>query len=182
MQELGLNTLECFMTRDLIEACAYLDKNEGTLLSMRTERGYEFLCPFYYLLKPMDLLPKVIRHLEEGYLLLLYPALDKKDSLAFGTVATLPEGGILVEFVEGIGLVRELDTHPHKKSLEIPAGSLKWVTNELSPFYREINEIIYEVRDLCWDEGSCIVEWSYYKIKVGSLQKNPIYWELRNYR
>lgn len=175
MQSLGLNTLDCLITKKKDDAFAYLHKNHNIRISLRTERGEEFGCPFYYGKIGGGLVDLANQHIEEGYTLLLYPYLDYKDSIAYGTVGLPPDGSTIIEFVEGPGLVRELDTNPTRISITVPPGLA------LIPNRPLISEVVKEVKELCYNEQACIVEWSIYKYSVGILQKPVIYWELRDY-
>lgn len=181
MQELGLNTMDCLITKDFDQAQAFCKKHSDKILSMRTERGNEFLCPFYYGMKASELIIKAIDCLGKGYTLLLYQYLDFNDSLGMGTISVSPFGEITAEFAEGKGLLRDLYSHPGLKSITLPIGTISLIRPDQSSFYREVNEVIMEVRELCRDEPPYIVEWSWYKPLVGSLQKHPIYWEIRDY-
>lgn len=176
MQSLGFNTLDCFITKEFLQAKAYLENHLEDKMSIRTERGDEFQCPFYYAVKGEDLIPIAKKHIDEGYKLLIYPYLDYKDSLAYGTIAILRDGSTLIEWVNGSGLVRDLDTNPEKITAVLPPGLTRLSANKM------INEIIVEVRELLYHEvDPLIVEWSLYKYPVGILQHNVVYWELRNY-
>ena len=180
MQSLGLNTLDCFITKDFSVAKTYLRAMGCTLMSMRTERGYEFLCPFYYMQTAQNLIDVAKQCINAGYTVMIYPGLPK-DNICFGTVALPKDGTIVVEWVEGAGLLRELDTHPRKKHMLFLPGTMQFLTPMMTPCYREINEVILEVREKCYDEPPCIIEWSYFHRKVGMLNKNQIFWEIRSY-
>ena len=99
MQYIGLNTLECLITNNIDKAIAYIQEHKGKRLSMRTERGYEFLCPFYYNISGEELISHVTNKINTGYTLLLYPYLDYRDSLSYGTVGFMENGDIIVEYV-----------------------------------------------------------------------------------
>lgn len=181
MESLGLNTLDCFITKDLDSVKEYLNKNQDKLLSMRTERGYEFGCPFYFMQKPEVLLEVAKKLIDENYTLLLYPALDTKGCLCFGTIGLAGNGDTVLEFVEGPGKVRELDVHPNRRSIVLPPSRMNLLLNGQSNLSRILNEVIIDVHDKCWEEPPCIVEFSYYSTPVGNLKKNQIYWEIRGY-
>ena len=175
MQSLGLNTLDCLITNDQDLAFNYLHENHNIRISMRTERGHEFGSPFYYGKIGAGLVELAKQHIQEGYTLILYPYLDYKDSIAYGTVGLPPDGSTIIEFVEGPGLIRELDASPARLSITIPPGLVSLPNRPL------ISEVVREVKELCYNEQACIVEWSIYRYSVGILHKPIIYWELRDY-
>ena len=181
MQDLGLNTLDCLITDNLGMALGYLYENAETKVSIRTERRDEFGCPFFFMVPGKELIEPAKRLLAAGYKLLLYPALDTAGCLAFGTVALPKDGSVIVEFVEGPGKVRELDNHPQKKSIILPTGKFQVVYEKDTPICHLINEIITDVCNKCYNEGSVVVEWSYYGPLVGNRHHHAIYWELRPY-
>lgn len=178
---LGLNTIDYFITMDKKEATHYLAKHVNEKRSMRTERGNEFLCPFYYNLPGEELLPRAMQHIDEGYKLIFSPSLDWKDSVAFGSIAILLNGDDCIEFVNGPGLCRDLDTHPDKQSLSILPGALVPIAWKDSPIAAPLNGLYQLIRNNCYEMAPCIVEWSYYPYRVGKLGKHFIMWELRGY-
>jgi len=176
MKKLGLNTLDCLVTNNVEEAHEYLKNTKAHQLSMRTEKGSnDFSCPFYYNYTKINLLMPIEECISNGYTLILYPFLDWRDSLAFGTIGMPKDGRIIVEFVMEPGLVRSLDTHKNRRSLILPQG-LQLVEGNVF-----VNEVVREVKAKCYDEPPCIVEWSYYRDPVGNLNKRPIFWEIRKY-
>ena len=175
LQSLGLNTLDCFITRDFRQAKAYLENHLDDKMSIRTERRDEFLCPFYYGQPGRNLITIAKERTDEGYLLLIYHYLDWRDSIAYGSIGLPKDGTTIVEFVDEPGLVRDLYSHQKRISLILRPG-LAMVPNNLW-----LNTIIREVQECCYSESSCVVEWSLYKYPVGILQKPVIYWELRDY-
>ena len=185
LEGLGFNTLEHFITRDRKEAMEYLEKNMNStnLLSLRTERGNDFQCPFFYKYSVRDLADQVSSLLEKGYTLIFSPSLDTSGGLAFGALALGDEGEDTIEIVLEKGLVRELDTHPNKRIINVPRGSLMAVSNQDFPGKAMlINQIYKEAKELIDDHSPCILEFSYYSYPVGRLNKNTIWWEIREYR
>ena len=183
MQSLGFNTLDCTITQDLVAVENEL-KDSSVLYSMRTERGNEFACPFYFCKPAAEIINFARQHLDEGYTLLIYPALPTVDCLAFGAIGLPASGELVIEVVEEAGLVRELDNHTKKKTIIIKPGELRHVfaKNHSLKFPWAIEEVLSEVIYLLWDYPKpCVVEWSYYKRLVGALKKNAIYWEIRDY-
>lgn len=177
---LGLNTIDYYITEDKKEATHYLAKHVNSRRSMRTERGYEFRCPFYYNLTGEALLPLALKHLDEGYRLIFSPSLDSKDCTAFGTVALTGEKEDLIEYVEGPGLLRELDSHPGKKLLRVDAHSVIPIKGEDGP--PMLNTVYQLAKAHCYDQVPCILEWSRYPYRMGKLEKYFIFWEMRPYK
>lgn len=178
---LGLNTIEYFVTKDKREATHYLAKHMGGKRSMRTERGDQFLCPFYYNIPGEELLPKALQHIDEGFTLIFSNSLDGNDTQMFGTIALT--GGLddHAEIVVGPGKVRELDTHPNKQHIKFNPGSVAPIVH-VDPWVRREIWYLYEVvKAACVDQVPCILEWSRYPYRVGQLQKYFIFWELRGY-
>ena len=177
MQKLGLNTLDCLITASRDKAVAYLQSEPKNKMSMRTEKGSDFLCPFYYGKPGEELVDVALKHIKEGYTLLLYPYLDYVDSFCYGALGLPEDGSIIAEYVMEPGIVRWLDAHPHKESYILMPGTFQNIHAE--PL---VNEVIKEVKEiLYYDQPPCIVEWSYYKMSVGNRHRKIIYWEIRDY-
>ena len=182
MEQLGMNTLDYFITQNEKEVTHYLAKHMDDPISLRTERGTEYMCPFYYKIPGRDLVDKALGHLREGYKLILAPSLDTKNCLAFGTVALSEGAENVMEFVLEAGKVRELDSHPRKHTEVIPTMKMAAVMDKDYPGRAAMLNMIYkDVKDTCYDQSPCVVEWSYYSMPVGRLKRNLIYWELRPY-
>ena len=186
MEIMGLNTLDYFITHDEREATHYLAKHMDDLLSLRTERGNEYDCPYYYMMPGKDLIHRAIKHIEEGYKLILAPSLDTKGCIAFGATAITDEGeSDVIEFVIGEGKVRELDFHPKKimiRTTPFLRSSFKVSDDMCDGHAQELNSTYRKIKENVQEYVPCIVEWSYYNYPVGRLQKNDIYWEVRPYR
>ena len=182
LEEMGLNTPDYFITKDKREVIHYLGKHANDDVSMRTERGDEFKCPFYYMLTGETLLNDALRHLSEGYILIFSPSLDTKGCIAFGTVGLGESAADVMEFVLGPGKVRDLDSHPSAKSIFIPKGALQAVTYKDFPDHAAILNTIYRTAKLnAYDEIPCVLEWSWYKHGVGRKSTQDVWWELRPY-
>lgn len=182
LEELGLNTLPYFITTNKAEVMHYLAKHADEKMSLRTERGDEFECPFYYMIPGQDLLPMALQHLSEGYKLILAPSLDVKGCLGFGVVAFGEEKEDRIEFVEGEGKVREVYTHPKMQSIVVPRGSLMATTQKKHPkSVIMLNYIYSHLKKIVYDETPCCVEWSYYDRNVGAKKDQLIVWEIRPY-
>lgn len=182
LQELGLNTLNYFITTNKQEVIHYLAKNANEKMSMRTERGDEYECPFYYMMPGEKLLPLALKHLDERYKLILSPSLDIKGCLLFGVVAYGMQKEDCIEFVVGEGKVREVYSHPQKQSINIKSTKLvPFLDKDFPRVARYLNEIYKELKEVVWDEIPCCVEWSYYDRGVGAMSKPLIVWELRPY-
>lgn len=182
LEELGLNILPYFFSRDKQEILHYLAKHANDIVSMRTERGEEFQCPYYYSLKGEDLVQKAIHHLADGYTIILYPSLDSRGCKMFGTVALTCDSMNIMEFVIGPGKIRDLYTHPEKKTVFIPRISMNAVKqSEFGDNAEILNSVFVEVKEKCIEETPCVVEWSYYNSFVGIKSQHVIYWELRRY-
>jgi len=183
LQELGLNTLNYFISENKSEILHYLARYSDTKMSMRTERRDEFDCPFYYMIPGEQLIPLSLDHLAEGYKLILSPSLDTDGCLAFGVVAFGKNKPDCIEFVPGEGKVREVYTHPKKQSILLDSGKLvpilaKEVPKGMAPL---LNKVYKSLNDSCYDETPCCIEWSYYNRPVGSKEENLIVWEMRPY-
>ena len=178
---LGLNTIDYFITKDKAEATHYLAKHVHERRSMRTERGGEFGCPFYYDLPGAELLPRALQHLDEGYKLIFSPSLAWQDSIAFGSIAIVLAGDDIIEFVHGPGLCRDLEKHPGKQSIILPGGSIAPILASQHQLAKDLNLLYKLIKDHCYELAPCIVEFSYYPYRVGKLSKHFICWELRGY-
>lgn len=183
LDSLGLNTIDYFITKDKQEASHYLAKHINKKRSMRTERGEEFLCPFYYNQPAEELVSKALKHIDEGYTLLFSPSLDWKDCIAFGATALTEDLDDHVDVVFGPGLTRELDTHKDKKSISIDLGSISPFLSKGLTFdqTRILHTNYQKVKLHCSNHRPCILEWSLYPYGVGKLEKHFIWWELRSY-
>lgn len=179
---LGLNVLDFYITKDKREATHYLAKNMGKKKSMRTERGEEFLCPFYYFQPAESLLDKALKHLDEGYTLIFCDSLDGNDTVMFGALALTGTTRVSdhIDFVVGPGKLRELDTHPKKISFDIPSGTLRPFI-EISGSEHLLAPLYKTIQDKCYEYVPCVVEFSYYPYPVGKLRTNYVFWELRDY-
>lgn len=181
MRNLGLNVLDCLITDSLEEARAFIiflaDDSGVEKVSIRTERGYEFGCPFLYGKNPIELLGMIDDLVNKGYTLIIYPYLDWKASVAYGTVAFPRDGRIIAEYVLAPGLVRELDNHKDKKVEILNPGKYRYFREKLT------NEVLKKLLDLeLYElEESMVYEWSYYERPVGELDENLIFWEMRAY-
>lgn len=187
MEALDLNTLDYFTTGDEAETTHYFAKHMRDLMSLRTQRGKEFQCPYYYMMLGKELLPIALKHLQEGYTLILAPSLDTKGCLAFGAILFSDNTGDTIEYVIGEGKVRELDNHPNRHSHCVGVGSvvaLRASENlHLSPDQVVMLNGLYKViKDAIYDDIPCVVEWSYYNQLVGRLNRNLIVWEIRDAR
>ena len=182
LEELGLNTLNCFITTDKQEAMHYIAKHGEDLLSMRTERGNEFHCPFFYKIPGEQLLDLATKHLKEGYKLIFSPSLDTKGCLAFGTVALGENADDIIEVVFGEGKVRDLDNHKDLRTIVVPKGRMIVVSDKEYPGKAYIlNSIFSKLKEVTYDCIPCVIEFSFYDRPVGRLSQNDIYWELREY-
>jgi len=167
------------MTSNKQEALHYLAKHSEDFLSLRTERGSEYQCPFYYMTPGEKLIPHAIKHLSEGYKLIFAPSLDTKGCLAFGNIK-LGESEDVIEFVLGEGKCRELDSHPKLQTIIIDSGRMIAVNNKDYPGKAYIINSVYKiVKDVAYDLIPCVMEWSYYDRPVGKLDNNLIFWEIR---
>lgn len=178
---MGLNVLDFYVTKDKREAAHYLAKNTGKRKSMRTERGDEFLCPFYYFQPAEELVTKALQHIAEGYTLIFCDSLDGNDTVMFGAMALTGSTRINdhLDYVVGPGKLRELDTHPNKFSYEIPSATL--VPFMGLTFEEELTGLYRDIQSKCNENIPCVVEWSYYPYPVGKLRTNFVFWELRDY-
>jgi hypothetical protein len=183
LEELGLNTLDYYITESKTETMHYLAKHADDLLSMRTERGDEFNCPFYYMMFGKALGKLALTHLDEGYKLIFAQSLDTKGCLAFGNIGLGESAHTVMEFVLGEGKCRELDNHKDKQTLFIPYGSMVAAKEKSFSGGKAyiLNKIYLTVKDKCYDEIPCVVEWSYYDRPVGVKLEPAIYWECRPY-
>jgi len=182
LEELGLNTLPCFITEHKQEMLTYIAKHNSELISMRTEKGSNYLCPFYFMIKGEELIQPALIHLNEGYRLIFSPSLDTKDCLAFGTVALTGKAENIMEFVIGPGKVRELDTHPNLQSHRIKIPKLApFLAKDIGNMAPLLNALYKKVERTCDKEIPCIVEWSLYSYGVGRLHTPDIYWEIREF-
>ena len=184
MEELDLNTLDYFITANEQEVMHYLAKHNDDLMSLRTQRGQEYLCPFYYMMLGKDLLPIALNHLHEGYTLILAPSLDTKGCLAFGAILFSDTVGDTIEYVIGEGKVRELDNHPNRYSHYVGVGDVVAVKASNNPHLSQdqvlmLNRVYKTIKDAIYDDIPCVVEWSYYDRGVGRLNRNLICWEIR---
>lgn len=182
LEAMGLNTLDYRIIETKSEVLHYLAKHANDKLSLRTERGDEFNCPFYYMMTGESLINQSLGHLEEGYKLIFAPSLSIDECIAFGNVGLSDSQTDVMEFVIGKGKVRDLDNHPDRHSILIQKPSL--VPFKFSDFGENtemLNSIYKKVYDICYTEIPCVVEWSYYKHPVGVLGTNDIYWEIRFY-
>ena len=184
LEETHLNTLDYFITREWSEVLHYLAKHQKEALSMRTERGAEFQCPYYYNMLGDQLWDIAKKHLREGYTLLFSPCLDTQECLAFGTIGLGENNSDMIEVVFGPGKVRELDNHPNKISLIIPKGRMKAIIAQEHELTDDriilLNTIFKKVKDALYDEIPCVIEWSWYSQGVGRLGTKDIYWEIRD--
>ena len=183
LQTLGLNTLNYFITENKAEVIHYLARHADDKMSLRTEKGDQYELPFYYMIKGEHLLAIALKHLSEGYKLILAPSLDIAGCIAFGVVAFGESKEDCIEFVEGEGKVREVYAHPNTQSIIIDRSRLvpvtaKQVGKRMAPI---INNLYRSLRESCYDEIPCCVEWSYYDHGVGVLSQPLIVWELRPY-
>lgn len=182
MEALGLNTLDYFISTDKQEVLHYLAKHANDKMSLRTERGDEFLCPFYYMIPGELLIPIAIKHLGEKYTLILAPSLDIKGCLAFGSIALGEQEADVIEYVKGEGKVRELYKHPEAKHIILSDRSMVAVKEKDHPGMALILNTIYkELKDKCYDEIPCCIEWSYYQQPIGVKHQQLIVWEVREY-
>lgn len=182
MEKLGMNCLDYFITEDEKEVAHYLAKHMDVPLSLRTEKGSDYMCPFYYQVNGRNLIDKAQKHLSEGYKLILAPSLDTRGCLGFGTVGLSDTEYDVIEFVLEEGKVRDLDTHRHRQTLFVGAACMVPALDKDYPRKAYIlNKVYKEVRDICLPEAPCIVEWSYYNRPVGRLKKPIVFWEIRNY-
>ena len=181
---MDLNTLDYFMTEDPREATHWLAKHFHDKVSIRTERGDEFACPFHYQINGGEVVPDVIKHIEDGYKVLMSLSLDTAGCLFYGAIALTERGqDDIVEFVEGEGKVRELDNHKDKQCIFIPKNQIIALDKKKYPSIAIAMNLLYT--DLCeklYDERPCIIEFSYYNYSVGRLKKNEVFWEVRPYK
>lgn len=180
---LGLNTLNYFITENKAELIHYLARHADEKMSLRTEKGDQYDCPFYYMIKGENLLTIALKHLSEGYKLILAPSLDTKGCLAFGVVAFGESREDCIEFVVGEGKVREVYSHPGKLSIVVNRAKLipiniKQVGKEMAPI---LNIIYRQLKECCYDEIPCCIEWSFYDRGVGVLNQPLVVWEMRPY-
>lgn len=187
LEELGLNTLDYFITSDKQEAMHYLSKHLADKVSMRTERGDEFKCPFYYMIPGETMMQYATKHLEEGYKLIFSPSLDVKGCVMFGTIALGQSASDCIEVVIGEGKVRELDNHPNKQTFMVNTAALRAVSvnDNLHPEHVAIiNDLFRKVRHISYEDPEivpCVFEFSYYSEGVGRLNDKDIWWEVRPY-
>lgn len=183
LEETGLNTLDYFISKDWGEILHYLAKHRQDFLSMRTERGSEFQCPYFYNMTGDQLWDIARKNLGLGYTLLFSPCLDTKGCIAFGTIGLGENNPDMIEVVFGPGKVRELDNHPNKLSLVIPKGRMKAIIAGEHELIDDriilLNTLFKQVKDSLYDEIPCIVEWSWYEGLVGRLGRHEIFWEIR---
>jgi hypothetical protein len=180
LEELRFNTLDYFITKNKHDALHYLAKHAEDLISMRTERGSEYACPFHYMVKGQDVLSDAVKYLEQGYTLLFSPSLDTKGCICFGTIAMYANRDDVIEYVWGAGKVRELDNHPNKRTIIIPKGSYLVSNRDLNKEHSPIiNKLYRMVLDMSYEIEDKILEWSYYAHNVGVKQHQDIWWEIR---
>lgn len=183
LEELGLNVLPYFFTRDRKEALHYLAKHSSDIISMRTERNDEFECPYYYSFKGEDLIEKAIQHLDQNYTLILYPSIDILCCKAFGSLAITGDDTDILEFVIGPGKLRDLYHHPDRKTEYVLYNSLvPFLFSDYGENAEILNNVYKTIRDKIKHNGNHIViEWSWYKFPVGIRRENLVCWEIRPY-
>ena len=76
LEELHLNSPNTHITKDKQEVLHYLAKHANDKISMRTEKGLNWKCPFYYMIPGQDLIDPAVRHLSEGYTLIFSESID----------------------------------------------------------------------------------------------------------
>lgn len=177
LQALGLNTLHYYISSDIREVLHYLAKHLKVPLSLRTERGVEFSCPFHYQIPGELLLDKVQEYINQGYTLILAPSLDVKGCRAFGCIMYENDGGVYLEYVVGEGKVRDLDLRPDKKVVYVKPGSMVAATK--IPEAEILNSVYMVTKEQAWSNTPCVIEWSYYDRGVGKLNEPLIFWEVR---
>jgi hypothetical protein len=173
----GMNTVDRvvlkkpFKPKTLLESITTITHPK---ISMRTwERG-RVLCPFYPNQSADDLIQVVGRDwpkikLVDG--IILSEGINPDDSKMAGKIMD-GETDLIVEYFEGPGTVRKLDTiTPLTKRFPKKGVILTTPFNDWASLYVAAKAFFRSY-------PSTIIEWSYYPYKVGKKQENYIYWEV----
>jgi len=180
LEDLGLNTPRLLLAlgaaeeaRSKVIAWNNLKLSNRAKVSIRTENvNHGCLCPHHPNIT-QGKADAIIRDLVKrpGYEILIFEGIDPNDCLRRGNIVVPKDlqKGIIVEYSEGPGTVRDLNRSDFKV-LEIPWMAV--IPDEVRPIV-----LTYAThRDKLVGR---ILEWSIYRNPVGKLKRNEIFWEIR---
>jgi hypothetical protein len=179
LAKLGLNTPDYTVCHTLADLEDFLDTLKAPKgISLRTERGEEFRCPYFAQLTVTEAIAHGRRLLHDGYTLIPFATIDIRDCLQKGMVVRLPaEEGLpeyarktMLEYSSGPGNVRDVEQGKGKIDRlymedHLPVGPV-W-------------DVLRLVCKKYFATPPQIVEWSHYKYPVGRLSHPIIFWEVR---
>lgn len=143
--------------------------------SVRTERDGERNCPHYPNWNITRLAKEIVKDIKNGYKIYVFEPIDPGDCIARGNICHYTGSkGVVVEWIEGPGTVRDLETKKvnnfHCREIE----PLKFAV-PIEKWRHVAMVYIAQLPEL----HNWILEWSIYDHPVGQLREHEVYWELR---
>jgi hypothetical protein len=175
LKSLKLNTpkilLELSGKKDLDNWSEYYARHEGRV-SIRTEKEGSFKCPHHPNIKLSKAGVEIKYLISQGYKVYVFEAINPDDCLMRGNFIRKNSGECSVEYLIGPGTVRELEKVSSNSIQREDFKALDGIRDQ--GVYSVIRQLIPLDRFV-----DSIIEWSYYKTKIGCYQDYVIFWELR---
>lgn len=151
----------------------------GETISIRTWRENEFKCPFSPnkdISYQIDWLRENWETLKNHEEIIISEGIDPSKSLRAGKAVHLPSNDILVEYYEGPGTVRDMETMDSSRLRHFLFPG---------PFYgkvpydrRELMQLAARFRKFFMSHPERTIEWSQYPYKIGRRKEEFIFWEV----
>lgn len=179
--ERGFNIPKFYGVIDnIIELKEFYKKIGEQKVSIRTQPSphsmrFSELGPHFPNSNIAELFDTLVNTLNQGYSLLMFEAIDPQFSELKGNIlVNKKDKSILIEFTEGPGTVRSLESEHYGTIKQIKSTFAEYVSYS-PPFFNEHSpSIILEIPFNCF-----ILEFSKYKIPVGLRKMYEIFWEIR---
>ncbi len=160
------------------ELAVFFKDNRGKRVSIRSQNLYKPILgphhPNVYLDK--DLMEKLQTSIRKKYELLIFEAIDPKDALKRGNLwFNKTEGKMGIEYVDGPGTVRQLESEKGLKSVSL-------TIEEFLNKEKDNNEFLgySPSKFINLPFSQFIIEFSIYNHPVGTQLKNEVFWEIRS--
>ena len=187
LKERGINTPNFRLVRDIPSLEPELLNNWDKKVSIRTFRPdkNKAILGVHLPNVPVGVVieSKCYELLEEGFYLIFSDPIDPLDCVTRGNIAYYFENEWLMEYAEGPGTVREIESLPSvsiKRISEQPFN--RTIPRARDKVYQELNLkglfVVSIIESIYWGTP-ILLEWSIYSRPVGFSERELIFWELR---
>lgn len=188
LKEKGINTPNFRLIKDVDSLERELINNQGKKVSIRTFHPEKLKTTLMTHLPNVPVGPiiesRCYELLEEGFYLILSDPIDPVDCITRGNIVYYFQNEWLMEFAEGPGTVREMESLSPTDIKRISEQPFNRNTPRArDKVYSELGmkglSVVNTIQSIYWGTP-ILLEWSIYRRPVGFRERELIFWELRH--